>query len=112
MGDEVRKRTGDHVLLLAGRGEGGVALFAAASDRAVKAGVKAGEVLQRVARPLGGKGGGKPAMAQGRLPAALIRRRFAQGLDLIGLIALGLRPGAKRCPAGQGQKYEKARKSL
>ena len=41
-----------------------------ASDAAVKAGVKAGEVLKGLAGALGGKGGGKPQMAQGRAPSA------------------------------------------
>jgi len=70
VGDAVRARAPEHVLVLAGRGAAGVALLATASDRAVQAGLKAGDVLQRVAKPLGGKGGGRPQMAQGRAPAA------------------------------------------
>ena len=44
--------------------DGKVALVAAATDGAVKAGFKAGDVIRQVAAYVGGRGGGKPAMAQ------------------------------------------------
>ncbi len=66
--DTARQKAGESVLLLLGLGEGGAAVFVAVSERPLALGVKAGEVLQALCRPLGGKGGGKPAMAQGRVP--------------------------------------------
>ncbi|WP_297009155.1 DHHA1 domain-containing protein, partial [uncultured Corynebacterium sp.] len=44
---------------------GKVPFIAAATDAAVTAGVKAGDVVRTVAPYVGGRGGGKPAMAQG-----------------------------------------------
>jgi alanyl-tRNA synthetase len=70
LSDAVRSRFDNSVVVLAGRNEGAVPLLTTASDAAVKAGVKAGEVLRGLAGALGGKGGGKPQMAQGRAPSA------------------------------------------
>jgi len=69
LSDAVRQKRGEAVVVLAGRGEGGVALLATATDGAVKLGVKAGDLLRGVASALGGKGGGRPQMAQGRAPS-------------------------------------------
>ena len=44
--------------------EGKVALLAAATDGAVKAGFGAGDVIRKVAEHVGGRGGGRPNMAQ------------------------------------------------
>ena len=44
--------------------EGKVALLAAGTDAAVKAGFAAGNVIREIASKVGGRGGGKPAMAQ------------------------------------------------
>jgi len=70
LSDAVRQKHGQSVVVLAGRGEDGVALLATATDSAVKAGIKAGDLLRGVATALGGKGGGRPQMAQGRAPSA------------------------------------------
>jgi alanyl-tRNA synthetase len=70
LADEIRKRAGECVLLVAGRGSSGVALLSAATPAAVKAGIKAGDLVRGFALRLGGKGGGKPDLAQGRAPAA------------------------------------------
>jgi alanyl-tRNA synthetase len=64
--DAVRKAKEECVVLLAGRGEKGAALLATATKGAVGAGVKAGDVLRDLAGRVGGKGGGRPDMAQGR----------------------------------------------
>ncbi|MHC4548100.1 MAG: alanine--tRNA ligase [Planctomycetota bacterium] len=68
LSDAVRREVGECVLLLAGRGKRGTALLATATDRAVRAGIRAGEVLQGFASRVGGKGGGRPEMAQGKAP--------------------------------------------
>ena len=46
-----------------------LAVLATATDGAVKAGIRSGDVLKAFTAPLGGKGGGRPQMAQGRAPA-------------------------------------------
>jgi len=66
--DAVRQHSPESVLLLLGLGEGGAAVFVAVSGKAEALGLKAGEILQGFCRPLGGKGGGKSSMAQGRVP--------------------------------------------
>jgi len=67
--DAIRKQVGESVLLLAGRGKERSSLLVTASDAAVKRGAKAGDLLRGVAERVGGKGGGKPQMAQGQAPA-------------------------------------------
>jgi len=69
LSDAIRQKVGESVLLLAGRGKERSSLLATASDGAVKRGVKAGDVLRGLAERVGGKGGGKPQMAQGQAPA-------------------------------------------
>jgi alanyl-tRNA synthetase len=69
LSDAIRQQVGESVLLLAGRGRDRSSLLATASDSAVKRGVRAGDVLRGLAERLGGKGGGKPQMAQGQAPA-------------------------------------------
>ncbi len=60
--DSVR---GDGAVVLVGENEGAVLLLAAASDAAVAAGFDAGAVIREMAPHVRGRGGGKPAMAQG-----------------------------------------------
>jgi len=70
LSDAARQRVGGEcVLVLAGRGERGTPLLATATEGAIKAGIRAGDVLKGLAARLGGKGGGRPAMAQGQAPA-------------------------------------------
>jgi alanyl-tRNA synthetase len=44
--------------------DGKVALLAAGTDPAVKAGFKAGDIIKNIAPLVGGRGGGRPNMAQ------------------------------------------------
>lgn len=62
--DQLRSALGDAVIVLAGASNGKVALAAGVSGSAQQH-VKAGEILGHVARGIGGKGGGRPDMAQG-----------------------------------------------
>ena len=64
--DAIRdKATGDVACFLAtNTPEGKVALLAAATDGAVAAGFGAGDVIRNVAGHVGGRGGGRPNMAQ------------------------------------------------
>ncbi len=63
--DRLKQQLGDAVIVLAGAdGSGKVALVAGVSGAALGK-VKAGELLADVAGQIGGKGGGRPDMAQG-----------------------------------------------
>ncbi len=74
--DRLKAELRDAVVLLAGAADGKVALIAGVGGTALGR-VKAGELLAHVAGRIGGKGGGRPDMAQGggedspALPAAL-----------------------------------------
>ncbi len=62
--DRFKQQLGDAVVLLAGASEGRAALVAGVSGAALGR-IKAGELLSHVASQVGGKGGGRPDMAQG-----------------------------------------------
>jgi alanyl-tRNA synthetase len=62
--DQAKQRLGDAVVVLAAGADGKVTLIAGVAGRALGA-VKAGDVLGHVARQIGGKGGGRPDLAQG-----------------------------------------------
>ncbi|GGK09208.1 alanine--tRNA ligase [Luteimonas terricola] len=62
--DRFKQQLGDAVVLLAGASDGRAALVAGVSGSALGR-VKAGELLSHVASQVGGKGGGRPDMAQG-----------------------------------------------
>jgi alanyl-tRNA synthetase len=62
--DLAKQRLGDAVVVLASGADGKVTLIAGVSGKALSA-IKAGDVLGHVARQIGGKGGGRPDLAQG-----------------------------------------------
>ncbi len=64
--DTVRDRLGvaSACVLASTTADGKVALLAAATDAAVKAGFAAGNVIREIASLVGGRGGGRPTMAQ------------------------------------------------
>ena len=62
--DRLKQQLGDAVVLLAGANDGKAALVAGVSGSALGR-VKAGELLSNIAGRIGGKGGGRPDMAQG-----------------------------------------------
>jgi len=74
--DRLKQQLGDVVILLAGTQDGKASLVAGVNGSAMGR-VKAGELLSHVAGQIGGKGGGRPDLAQGggedgpRLVAAL-----------------------------------------
>lgn len=65
LGNAIRDRLKSGVVALVGTDGDSVALFAAAADDAVKAGVHAGNLVKAAAPLVGGKGGGAAAQAQG-----------------------------------------------
>jgi alanyl-tRNA synthetase len=62
--DQLKQQLGDCVVLLAGAADGRVSLIAGVHGKALEK-VKAGDVVAHVAARIGGKGGGRPDMAQG-----------------------------------------------
>ena len=65
--DSVKSRLADAVLVLAGRDGDKVALIAAVGS-SYSSKIKAGAIISHLAAQLGGKGGGKPDLAQGGAP--------------------------------------------
>jgi len=63
--DSLRDRAGSSVVLLAAENDGRVVLLAAVTKDLVGKGIKAGDLIKEVAPVVGGKGGGRPDMAQG-----------------------------------------------
>jgi len=62
--DRLKQQLGDAVIVLAGASDGKAALVAGVNGAATGR-VKAGELLSHVASQIGGKGGGRPDLAQG-----------------------------------------------
>ncbi len=62
--DRFKQQLGDCVVLLAGGGDGKIALVAGVHGKALGK-IKAGELVAHVAGQIGGKGGGRADMAQG-----------------------------------------------
>ena len=79
LGDRLRERLGSGVAVLAARTGEKASLFAVATDDLIERGVRADQVVREVAAAAGGKGGGRPHMAQAgvgdpeRLPEALAK---------------------------------------
>ncbi len=73
LGDQLRGKLGEGVVLLASVNEGKVNLMAAATDGAMKRGAHAGNLIRGIAALVGGGGGGRPNMAQagGKNPAGI-----------------------------------------
>lgn len=64
LGDELKAKIGEGVVVLASSFDGKVSLVAMATDEAVKCGVHAGNLIKEIATIVGGGGGGRPTMAQ------------------------------------------------
>ena len=73
LGDQMKEKIGDGVVVIASVMDGKVNLMATATDAAVKAGIHAGNLIKAIAPLVGGGGGGRPNMAQagGKNPAGV-----------------------------------------
>lgn len=82
LGDQMKEKLGDSVILLASSLDGKVNLIAMATEAAMTKGAHAGNLIKEIAALVGGGGGGRPNMAQagGKNPegiAAAIDKAFA-----------------------------------
>ena len=64
LGDDLKAKMGEGVVVLASAKDGKVSLIAMATDGAVKKGAHAGNLIKGIAGLVGGGGGGRPNMAQ------------------------------------------------
>lgn len=73
LGDQLKDKLGEGVIVLASVQDGKVNLMAAATDAAMAKGAHAGNLIKGVAALVGGGGGGRPNMAQagGKNPAGV-----------------------------------------
>ena len=73
LGDQLKEKLGEGVVVLASAKDGKVNLIAMATDAAMKQGAHAGNLIKGIAALVGGGGGGRPNMAQagGKNPAGI-----------------------------------------
>ena len=64
LGDQLKEKLGEGVVVLASENGGKVNLMATATDGAMKAGAHSGNLIKAIAAIVGGGGGGRPNMAQ------------------------------------------------
>lgn len=73
LGDQLKTKIGEGVVVIASECDGKVNLIAMATDEAMKKGAHAGNLIKAIAAKVGGGGGGRPNMAQagGKNPAGI-----------------------------------------
>jgi len=73
LGDQLKEKLGDGVIVIASAADGKVNLMTTATEGAVKQGAHAGNLIKAIAGEVGGGGGGRPNMAQagGKNPAGI-----------------------------------------
>ena len=73
LGDQLKAKLGDGVVVLVSANDGKVSLMVTATDGAMKQGAHAGNLVKAIAGYVGGGGGGRPNMAQagGKDPAGI-----------------------------------------
>ena len=73
LGDQLKEKLGEGVVVIASSANDKVNLIAMATDGAMKQGAHAGNLIKGIAALVGGGGGGRPNMAQagGKNPAGI-----------------------------------------
>ena len=73
LGDQLKGKLGEGVVVLASEADGKVNIVAMATEEAMKKGAHAGNLIKAIAGKVGGGGGGRPNMAQagGKNPAGI-----------------------------------------
>ncbi len=64
LGDQMKEKLGEGVVVLASAKDGKVSLLAMATEGAIKKGAHAGNLIKEISSLIGGGGGGRPNMAQ------------------------------------------------
>ena len=84
LGDQLKEKLGEGVVVIASAAGGKVSLMATATDGAMKKGAHAGNLIKAIASCVGGGGGGRPNMAQagGKNPAG-IPDALAKGKEVL-----------------------------
>ncbi len=84
LGDQLKDKLGEGVIILASAVDGKVNLMATVTEEAQKKGVHAGNIIKAIAACVGGKGGGRPNMAQaGGKDASGIKDAFAKASEVL-----------------------------
>jgi alanyl-tRNA synthetase len=84
IGDRLRERLGSGVAVLAASAGEKTSLFAVVTDDLIERGVRADQVIREVAALAGGKGGGRPHMAQAGVGAPeLVPQALAQVPEVV-----------------------------
>ncbi|MCM1498624.1 MAG: alanine--tRNA ligase [Clostridium sp.] len=73
LGDQLKTKVSEGIVVIASENSGKVSLIAMATEKAVKQGAHAGNLIKEIAPLVGGGGGGRPNMAQagGKNPAGI-----------------------------------------
>lgn len=84
LGDQLKEKLGEGVVVLASAKDGKVSLLAMVTEEAMKQGAHAGNLIKAVAAIVGGGGGGRPNMAQagGKKPE-MIPQAIGQVAELV-----------------------------
>ena len=84
LGDQLKEKLGEGVIVLASVNEGKVSLLTMATDEAQKQGAHAGNLIKGIAALVGGGGGGRPNMAQagGKNPAG-VEAALAKAVEVL-----------------------------
>lgn len=84
LGDQLKDKLGEGVVILASAKEGKVSLLAMVTDEAQKRGAHAGKFIKELASVVGGGGGGRPNMAQaGGKDASKIPDAIAKAAEIL-----------------------------
>lgn len=85
LGDQLKEKLGEGVVVLASHKDGKVSLLAMATEGAMKKGAHAGNLIKGMAALVGGGGGGRPNMAQagGKKPE-MIDEALKAAVELLG----------------------------
>ncbi|MQA90019.1 MAG: alanine--tRNA ligase [Gemmatimonas sp.] len=92
LGDQLRERMGSGIAVLATELDGKASLFAVATDDLIQRGVRADAVVREVAAAAGGRGGGRPHMAQAGIPDS---SRLQEALDQVEPVVRGILAGVR-----------------
>ena len=84
MGDKIKEKLNNFIILLASENDGKVNFISMVSDEPIKKGIKAGDIIKIAATICGGGGGGRPNMAQaGGKDPSKIDEAIEKALDFV-----------------------------